>query len=50
MVSRSRIGIITRKNMVLATVDGDSVNYLIYSMDHSTKVIKKKPLHFVLCK
>lgn len=46
MISQSRISSITKKKMVLAKNDKDSVKYLIYQFDNTSRATFKKPIHF----
>lgn len=49
MVSRSRVSSITNKRMVVAKDDGESVKYLIYSIDEfSTRTFSKRPITFFI--
>lgn len=49
MVSRSRVSSITNKKMVVAKDDGDSIKYLIYSLDDlSAHAFSKKLIKFFI--
>lgn len=48
MISRSRVSSITKKKMVLAKEDGDSIKYLIYQLDSTSQISYKKPINFLI--
>jgi len=48
MIAQSRISSITKKIMVVAKDDEDSVKYLIYQCDNTSKATSKKPINFLL--
>jgi len=48
MVSRSRVSSITKKKMVLAKDDGDSIKYLIYHLEDISLELCKKSINFII--
>lgn len=48
MVSSSRVSSITNKKMVVAQVNGNSINYLIYSLKDTSQDVDKKPIKFII--
>lgn len=48
LFSHSRVSSITKKKMILAKIDGDSVKYLMYHLDDASQTVYKKPIHFLI--
>lgn len=46
MVSSSRVGSVTNKKMVLASIDGDSLKYSIYHLNDQPETVHGKSINF----